>query len=176
MEFRMNMLSFPSYRLSAECKEDIRKCFIMSDVEEGNNITIYYLRDWEKELLSAYLSHTRNYYSRLPKLSSIVDTLNKYREDGKFEYYFTNFMRALKEDKNYYFCRFDEHIPSKWQVEMALNKFNVSESTVKFYLSYSADSFNLDEVLNMRIEDLVSFFKTDGMVYADPEYYNKEEL
>lgn len=113
MEFRMNMLSFPSYRLSAECKEDIRKCFIMSDVEEGNNIIIYYLRDWEKELLSVYLSHVRKYY-KLPKLSVIVDTLNKYQEEGKFDYYFNNFIKALKKERNYYFCKFDEHIPSKW--------------------------------------------------------------
>lgn len=157
---------FHSYRISDECIEDLRKRFVVIENKQCDSIIVYPKYEWEEILLQRYLSHVRKYYI-LPKFSVILDALNEYDFNNKFDYYFNNYIKALDEERNYYFCKFKDNIPVKWQIETALKQYNVSEQVVIYFCSSIHDNFDINDILHIDINELVDIVST-SVVYFDP--------
>ena len=145
---------FHSYRISDECIEDLRKRFVVIENKQCDSIIVYPKYEWEEILLQRYFSHVRKYYT-LPKFSVI------------FDYYFNNYIKALDEERNYYFCKFKNNIPVKWQIETALKQYDLSEQAVRFFCSSMHDYFDINNLLHMNINELVNIVST-SVVYFDP--------
>lgn len=150
---------FPSYRIPNECIEDIRKRLVVIENKQSDSIIVYLKYKWEEILLQHYLSQARKHYI-LPKFSFILDALNEYDFNNKFDYYFNNYIKALDEERNYYFCKFKDNIPVKWQIETALKQYNVEEQAVRFFCSSTHDYFDINNILHMDIRELVEFIST----------------